>query len=507
MLKLSGQAYLGSFSQIPKFYSTKRHQNSEIIQEIIGQLDFWEEEKLESFRLKHPKIYYHLEEFALKSKNDAPAVFESMTHIEQFLVLFPWKIDDIIELWYSFGENVDIFLATIFPMTLHNWIEYNSTIMLFKKLPLFIKKLPQELLDSLSDIEFLDRLVSQLDGLSESDMDLLILKYSLARKANLKLTEIGYQISPIPISRSNERDKKDPNLLPFLPNFSIQQLVNIADIIERVEIYLEEHIDENDLQYYFHTRSYTTNMQGLFSLMWSAFTRLDRHIQDWLVLRVINVILERKYHILKLSGKQKSAKELIEMCTWISWFVGDIEVSFNNYSITFFVSEDEDYKKIWHKNSWWVFLPWSRIRWTEKTLIVLRGSDNALDTNRLLNVISHEWQHAKNTIVMPDYWSTDLLWLAKDEIIAFMADWTEWEKILKYLTMQSRNNGLYDYLRNLEKENKDLYEEKWTQYRSDLVNAIAIAEKFRYIQVSNYLNLLAIVPIREWWELYRMYFR
>lgn len=495
----------GSNNSSQLFNSGKKERQKNI-NEIINNLDFEIQSDLNAFKEKYPKIYYHLEEFALKSKNDKCLVFEAIYNIEEFIKLFPWKIDDIIEIWYSFWENVDYFLSHTFPTFFEIWIDYKSTIILFKKLAIHHKKLSSEAFSRLTTIDDIRNFINQVDWLNEREIDLLILKYSLVWETNITPIDIEDKISDLITTKNNIEDQERSSKSSFISTLTRQQLISIADIIEKIEIYLEDHITENDLQFYFHTNSYTDNLNWLFYFLWNEFSNLDKQLKDWIYHHVVNTILSRKYQILRLSNNWKSSKELLEMYTWKSWFIWDIEVSFNNYNVTFFISNDDDYNKVWHQKSWWQFIPKSNIKWLERTLIIVRWNYINLDNDNLLEVASHEWQHAKNSVIMSDYKSDDILWLAKDEIISFMAYWREWKEIFNHLAKKSSNWWIYDYLGNIETKNSNLYKKKWVQYQSDLANAIAIAERFRIMQVPNYLNLLAIVPIREWWVLYKKYF-
>ncbi len=120
-------------------------------------------------------------------------------------------------------------------------------------------------------------------------------------------------------------------------------------------------------------------------------------------------------------------------------------------------------------------------------------------------VKDHEIRHAENKIIMPDYPLNDYLNNAKDEIIAYIKDGERTlAEIMDVLIKKEEEQGLYDYYKS-HKENQEHYLELRKYYEKDLEKILNIAKYMKELDIPNYLEILAIMPVRKWDLLKKIY--
>jgi hypothetical protein len=64
---------------------------------------------------------------------------------------------------------------------------------------------------------------------------------------------------------------------------------------------------------------------------------------------------------------------------------------------------------------------------------------------------------------------------------------------------------LYDYLETIKKNDPEIYNELRILYEKELNIAIDIAQNLKEANIPNYIDILAITPVRQWGNLEKIY--
>ncbi len=152
--------------------------------------------------------------------------------------------------------------------------------------------------------------------------------------------------------------------------------------------------------------------------------------------------------------------------------------------------------------SWWFAAYWSIIPELSWTLSIVNWA-NDWNLYRKWTKI-HETKHMDNHILMPDHRNGDALSRAKDEIIAYSTDGSSIERIKNFL-FYKWDGALYDYYEAIRKNDPERYEKLRILYEKELDIAINIAEKLKEANIPNYIDILAITPVRQWGNLEKIY--
>lgn len=213
---------------------------------------------------------------------------------------------------------------------------------------------------------------------------------------------------------------------------------------------------------------------------------------------------------------KNNPKQLAADALWVdsSKLKGDVMMEVDWANFTFYVHEEDDYKLLkayWDEemaknslNSWWVSMWWAKIeelKWTITMVNWAKYGDPYATSVKL-----HETRHADNQIIMPDHHNWDNLSRAKDEIIAYLRDGSNVNRITEYLHKERGQQALYDYYKDIEKVDPERYRKLRELYEQELQSAIQIAKKMQQAQIPNYLDILAITPVRQWGNLEKIYF-
>lgn len=234
---------------------------------------------------------------------------------------------------------------------------------------------------------------------------------------------------------------------------------------------------------------------------------LQIYIQKWFAIR--NILNDPKYN--------NNPAKLLSDSLWVDigklrWMVS---VDTDGANFVFYISNEHDYYLFYARwdsqkahlemiksPSWWFSTSYSKIPQLQKTITCVNGlkwSDRYIETTKV-----HESRHTINSLIMPDYWSWDHLTRAKDEILAYMTDGRVWE--MEKILSQTWDWALYDYYEDHKVVEGWRYKQFRAMYESELSKAIQIARRFYLENIPNHINLLALVPVRQWWQLYSVYF-
>lgn len=111
----------------------------------------------------------------------------------------------------------------------------------------------------------------------------------------------------------------------------------------------------------------------------------------------------------------------------------------------------------------------------------------------------HEAQHVKNGFIFWNVPGTSLetppIDRAKDEIIAYMSDGSEYMRIIDVLTDE---NGLYNYHRHLMYSDYKLYLKNWRKHTEKVKRFVGIAFFVKKLYPTQYLDMLAVTDVHNW---------
>lgn len=235
------------------------------------------------------------------------------------------------------------------------------------------------------------------------------------------------------------------------------------------------------------------------------------------VINGIEKYVNKKYIVHKYANDPKyidNPKQLVADAHWvdISKIKWEVTMDINWANFTFYIHNDDDYRLLyanWNEerakdspSSWWYASSWEKIPELSWTISVSNWKKEwrayAIATEL------HETRHMDNQIVMPDHRSWDHLSRAKDEIIAFLTDWRSIEKIHKTL-LYKWDEALYDYYKDIKTTDPEKYEQLRALYEKELDIAIDFVTKLKEANIPNYLDILAITPVRQWSHLEGIY--
>ena len=193
---------------------------------------------------------------------------------------------------------------------------------------------------------------------------------------------------------------------------------------------------------------------------------------------------------------------------------GSVTVDIERYALIFYIQDKDAYNTFhgfleWYENSGWFFGGKSDI----KDLKWCLSYQNWIYNPRDSAVKMHEMRHVENRILSShiwirnyDHWEQDqknletMLEYAKDEVIAYLTSkYEDGDTILWTLRLPEEisKTHLYDYRKNIIK-----IENIWTltqDYNARLSELVEIAIWCKAANIPNYLDLLAIVPAKNWW--------
>lgn len=258
-------------------------------------------------------------------------------------------------------------------------------------------------------------------------------------------------------------------------------------------------------------------MQSIVRKIESKFIKLSIE-QRKEVLVWVEKFVDRKKIVHKYAEDplyKDNSKKLIADAYWIdiSKLKWEVTMEIDGANFTFYVHNSDDYKLLrayWDEekaknssSSWWFASSWAAIRELKWTISVVNWA-NDWDFYRKWTKI-HETRHMDNQIMMPDHNIWDRLSRAKDEIIAFFADWKRDIDEISATLHERWEQALYDYYKDIKKENPKRYNALRKLYEQELQSAISIAEKMQKANIPNYLDILAITPVRQWSHLESMF--
>lgn len=203
----------------------------------------------------------------------------------------------------------------------------------------------------------------------------------------------------------------------------------------------------------------------------------------------------------------KNPKELLYAITWITnpriikKFRGEVTIKQCWPWIIFFINDEYCYNIIitWWKSRWWngsywtYFRKWSNITGLEWTLIVIKWDGKNRISNRMEK---HDSQHMRNTYFMP---KDELpITKAKDEIIAYLADWrwifkeSKVPETIESLLTQWWNEYQY-WLEWKERENHKKHVIELLKYANDLIKLTK--DKKTGLTKENVISMLCYTPV------------
>lgn len=176
--------------------------------------------------------------------------------------------------------------------------------------------------------------------------------------------------------------------------------------------------------------------------------------------------------------------------------------------------------------NWWCSIPMSKIGWLESTFCLVNwekfGKNYEIKGGKvptmedLLNepITIHETRHNFNDIIFtddrkeskfitdnsllpyPDLWVSPEF-LAKQEMIAFISDWSSYENTLKKWLEKSDWTSYNYFLKIRTVEWEGVYTEVLKNYQKWFIRSIKIMKMVQQNEPENHLNLLSITPIKD----------
>lgn len=165
--------------------------------------------------------------------------------------------------------------------------------------------------------------------------------------------------------------------------------------------------------------------------------------------------------------------------------------------------------------NWGCSIPNSKIPWLESTLCLINWEKfQNKSIEELFNqpIAIHETRHNFNDILFPDNrWESNFMdkslfpeisvspeFLAKQEMIAFLSDWSSFNTILmKWLEKSEKSS--YNYFKNVKEILwEKAYDDQLESYQKWFVKNVKIMKMVQENNKSDYLNILSITPIKNW---------
>jgi hypothetical protein len=175
---------------------------------------------------------------------------------------------------------------------------------------------------------------------------------------------------------------------------------------------------------------------------------------------------------------------------------------------------------------WWFSIPKSKIIWLESTCCVVNGAKfqkiyndkkGGFTMEDLFSkgISVHETRHNFNDLIFTDdatesdfikdtslfpYPEDGIIspeFLAKQEIVAFVADGSSYEETLKK-RLEKSDNSTYNYFKKVrEKEWEEIYTNSLKAYQKRCIKNIKIMRMVKENEPQNHINLLSITPIKD----------
>lgn len=458
--------------------SAKNKQNSENTLSFTQKL-FWENKKYFEWKLSQEDfaIFYNLLKRRYKKLKQGDIIrtmkFLLDKWIEEYLLIDLGKIviksqsfNDLLKsgLWKLFDELTD-----------ENFSEKQNN----SKLECFIKNLKvniQKTEDEILEDRFFDEIHIAPSFNSEEELKkILSLKSEEKQEAlnifykNLKkqldiISSLPGKIKNLSIKFDNEKVSHweySKLVIQYLENeFKILSTKQRIAVIKQISKYIDTKKIIND---YGNINDFDNNPKKLMS---SILNIPEENIEWWIYFE--------------------------EELTSLVFYISNPKDFTNIYSSLFNASEAEAEQVGWFfTNS--KIVPISLINWSKFFSI------------RSEIVKDHEIRHSENKIIMSDYTLNDYLNNTKDEIIAYLKDGErDLDEIRNVLIKKEDESWLYDYYSH-HKSDEKYYEEIRKYYEKDLDKILKIAQYMQELDIPNYLEILAIMPVRKWDLLKKIY--
>ncbi len=203
---------------------------------------------------------------------------------------------------------------------------------------------------------------------------------------------------------------------------------------------------------------------------------------------------------------KNNPNQLIADIIWIdsSKIMWNIEVENDGANLTFYINDVEDYYYIrnnWKWDTWSIGFATKKSKIEELwwTFAVINSSKSNEDSMAIKN---HEVRHLDDIIISEKLDVFDALSSAKMEILANLTEGYNIDSIKDILKL-----WIYDYYNDFKliKRNSETYKKFRQIYEKELSIALNIAKKIQEANIPNYIDLLAITPVRQWGMLYDIY--
>jgi len=167
--------------------------------------------------------------------------------------------------------------------------------------------------------------------------------------------------------------------------------------------------------------------------------------------------------------------------------------------LVFYVYNKNDYVKLhWNetaKESWWFKTQWSTLDELEGSITFVNWKKEWRWSYSEKTKI-HEARHALNDIIFT--WNYDALERAKDEIIAYITDWSSINRLKEWLLDE---NWLYNYYEDLKNSNPEKYRELWNKHVEKVDKMIDNAYLIKQFFPDKHSDILAVFEPKQWKEL------
>lgn len=303
------------------------------------------------------------------------------------------------------------------------------------------------------------------------------------------------------ISKLTKKQKKEA-LEKFYLNYK-KQLDTLASIPNKIK--------ENIKKYDFAILSDEELIKLLIWDIKEEFMFLSKE-QRISVIKKIEIFIDKRRKVLSYINNyyyKNSPKSLLATIYAIPLWDIEWDVSFEDWwtSLVFYINDNETFLNAYNWFNDVKFESSEKVAgfYTQKDKCDIAVINTSLENSSTENIKIHELRHAKNKIIMQDYPVNDYLNNAKDEIIAYLRDWVRTiDEIMSVLALKSDEMWLYDYYKKY-KTNFEYYNDIRKHYEDDLIKALYIAKYMQDLEIPNYLEILAIIPVRKWDLLKKIY--
>lgn len=177
----------------------------------------------------------------------------------------------------------------------------------------------------------------------------------------------------------------------------------------------------------------------------------------------------------------------------------EVKAERKSWALVFYISDSKDYCKLAHdpnNRSSWVKVNRSRIHALEWKIVFI-NNDTDSSKQEIEDITNHEVRHVLNWVI----WVNEQTWhlsRAKDEIIAYLRDYSDTEDIESKLLDRM---GLYYYHKWEFDENI-----KWERHKTIIKKSLQYCEAIISLYWwSDWLNLMSITGLNHWDELITYY--